>query len=98
MCVLSFDTEEEAIARANDTEFGLAAGVFTRDMARAHRVVGQLQAGSCWINAYNLTPVELPFGGFKSSGIGRENALAALDHYSQIKAVYVETGNVESPY
>ncbi|WP_163269062.1 betaine-aldehyde dehydrogenase [Chelativorans alearense] len=98
MCVFSFDTEEEAIARANDTEFGLAAGVFTRDMARAHRVVGQLQAGSCWINAYNLTPVELPFGGFKSSGIGRENALAALDHYSQIKAVYVETGNVESPY
>ncbi|WP_159593731.1 betaine-aldehyde dehydrogenase [Chelativorans xinjiangense] len=98
MCVFSFDTEEEAIARANDTEFGLAAGVFTSDMARAHRVVGQLQAGSCWINAYNLTPVELPFGGFKSSGIGRENALAALDHYSQIKAVYVETGNVESPY
>lgn len=98
MCVFSFETEEEAIARANDTEFGLAAGVFTRDLARAHRVVGRLQAGSCWINAYNLTPVELPFGGVKNSGIGRENALTALDHYSQIKAVYVETGDVESPY
>ncbi|MDZ5698399.1 betaine-aldehyde dehydrogenase [Chelativorans sp. M5D2P16] len=98
MSVLSFGTEEEAVARANDTEFGLAAGVFTRDMARAHRVIGALQAGTCWINTYNLTPIELPFGGFKNSGVGRENALAALDHYSQIKAVYVETGDVESPY
>ncbi|MFC6487580.1 betaine-aldehyde dehydrogenase [Nitratireductor sp. GCM10026969] len=98
MSVFSFDTEEEAVTRANDTEFGLAAGVFTRDMARAHRVIGALQAGTCWINTYNLTPVELPFGGFKNSGVGRENALAALDHYSQIKAVYVETGDVESPY
>ncbi|WP_309084132.1 betaine-aldehyde dehydrogenase [Chelativorans sp.] len=98
MCVFSFETEEEAIKRANDTEFGLAAGVFTRDLARAHRVIAQLEAGTCWINSYNLTPVELPFGGMKSSGIGRENALAALDHYSQIKSVYVETGDVSSPY
>ncbi|WEX07773.1 betaine-aldehyde dehydrogenase [Chelativorans sp. AA-79] len=98
MCVLAFDSEEEVIARANGTEFGLAAGVFTRDLARAHRVVGELQAGTCWINAYNLTPVELPFGGVKNSGLGRENAVAALDHYSQIKSVYVETGDVESPY
>lgn len=98
MSVLSFETEEEVIARANDTEFGLAAGVFTRDMARAHRVIAELQAGTCWINTYNLTPVELPFGGVKNSGIGRENALVALDHYSQLKSVYVETGDVESPY
>ncbi|WP_173931216.1 betaine-aldehyde dehydrogenase [Chelativorans sp. Marseille-P2723] len=98
MCVFTFETEEEVIARANDTEFGLSAGVFTRDLARAHRVVGEVQAGTCWINTYNLTPVELPFGGVKSSGIGRENALAALDHYTQIKSVYVETGNVDSPY
>lgn len=98
MCVLSFESEQEVVARANDTEFGLAAGVFTRDLARAHRVIAALQAGTCWINTYNLTPVELPFGGVKSSGIGRENALAALDHYSQLKSVYVETGNVESPY
>ncbi|WP_274424942.1 betaine-aldehyde dehydrogenase [Chelativorans sp. YIM 93263] len=98
MCVFSFDTEEEAIERANDTAFGLSAGVFTRDMARAHRVVAELQAGTCWINAYNLTPIELPFGGVKDSGMGRENALAALDHYTQIKSVYVETGDVDSPY
>lgn len=98
MSVLRFSGEDEAIVRANDTEFGLAAGVFTRDMARAHRVIGQLKAGSCWINAYNLTPVEIPFGGYGQSGIGRENALAALGHYSQLKSVYVETGKVESPY
>jgi betaine-aldehyde dehydrogenase len=98
MSVLSFETEDEVIARANDTEFGLAAGVFTRDIKRGHRVIGELQAGTCWINAYNLTPVEIPFGGVKQSGIGRENALAALSHYSQIKSVYVEMGDVASPY
>lgn len=98
MSVLSFDYEDEVIARANDTEFGLAAGVFTKDLPRAHRVIGDLQAGTCWINAYNLTPVEMPFGGFKQSGIGRENSLAALELYSQLKSVYVETGDVASPY
>jgi betaine-aldehyde dehydrogenase len=98
MSVLAFRSEDEAIARANDTVFGLSAGVFTRDMARAHRVVAALQAGTCWINSYNLTPVEIPFGGTKQSGIGRENSLAALAHYSQLKTVYVETGDVASPY
>lgn len=98
MSVLSFESEDEVIERANDTPFGLAAGVFTKDLPRAHRVIGQIKAGTCWINAYNLTPVEMPFGGMKQSGIGRENALAALGHYSQIKTVYVETGNVESLY
>jgi betaine-aldehyde dehydrogenase len=98
MSVLSFSEEAEAIARANDTEFGLSAGVFTRDLARAHRVIADLQAGTCWINHYNLSPAEIPFGGVKQSGIGRENSLAALGHYSQIKTVYVETGDVDSPY
>jgi betaine-aldehyde dehydrogenase len=98
MSVLSFSEEDEVVRRANDTEFGLAAGIFTRDLPRAHRVIAELQAGTCWINNYNLTPVELPFGGYKQSGIGRENALAALSHYSQIKSVYVETGDVVSPY
>jgi betaine-aldehyde dehydrogenase len=98
MSVLSFRDEDDAIRRANATEFGLAAGVFTRDMARAHRVIAALQAGTCWINSYNLTPVEIPFGGIKQSGMGRENALAALAHYSQLKSVYVETGDVISPY
>ncbi|MCR5858838.1 betaine-aldehyde dehydrogenase [Mesorhizobium sp. J428] len=98
MSVLAFDEEDEVIARANDSEFGLSAGVFTQDMARAHRVVADLQAGTLWINHYNLSPVEIPFGGAKSSGIGRENSLEALRHYSQVKSVYVETGKVESPY
>lgn len=98
MSVLEFSEEDEVIERANDTVFGLAAGVFTADIQRGHRVIGQLKAGTCWINAYNLTPVEVPFGGYKQSGIGRENGIAALRHYSQIKTVYVEMGRVESPY
>ncbi|MGB3500278.1 MAG: betaine-aldehyde dehydrogenase [Mesorhizobium sp.] len=98
MSLLAFDEEDEVIARANDSEFGLSAGVFTNDMARAHRVAGELQAGTMWINHYNLSPVEMPFGGAKNSGIGRENSLEALRHYSQVKSVYVETGKVESPY
>lgn len=98
MSVLPFSQEDEVIERANDTEFGLSAGVFTRDLPRAHRVIAEIKAGSCWINHYNLAPAELPFGGFKQSGVGRENSLAALSHYSQLKSVYVETGDVESPY
>lgn len=98
MCVLDFETEEEAVARANATEFGLAAGVFTRDLARGHRVVAKLHAGTCWINTYNLTPIEMPFGGYKHSGIGRENGHAAVEHYTQTKSVYVETGDVGSAY
>ena len=76
----------------------LAAGVFTADLARAHRVIGQVQAGTCWINAYNLTPVEMPFGGAKRSGVGRENGHAAVEHYTQVKSVYVGMGPVDAPY
>ncbi|EEX13588.1 betaine aldehyde dehydrogenase [Citreicella sp. SE45] len=98
MSVLDFDTEEEAIARANATEYGLAAGVFTRDLARGHRVIGQLRAGSCFINSYNDAPVEAPFGGVKMSGVGRENSKAAIEHWSQMKSVYVRMGDVEAPF
>ena len=98
MCVLDFDDEDEVIARANATPFGLAAGVFTNDLTRAHRVAAQLQAGTCWINSYNLTPLEMPFGGVKLSGVGRENGRAAIEHYSQIKSVHVGMGAVEAPY
>jgi betaine-aldehyde dehydrogenase len=90
--------EADVLRRANDTPFGLAAGVFTKDLARAHRVVAALEAGICWINNYNVTPVELPFGGVKDSGIGRENGLAAIEHYTRRKSVYVELGDVASPY
>ncbi|EER15848.1 Betaine aldehyde dehydrogenase, putative [Perkinsus marinus ATCC 50983] len=90
MTVFSFNNEEEVIQRANDTEMGLAAGVFTKDLQRAHRVVQRLQAGTCWINNYNVTPSELPFGGHKQSGIGVENSVYAIDHYTQMKTVFVE--------
>ena len=98
MSILRFEGEGEVVARANDTAFGLAAGVFTRDLARAHRVVARLQAGTCWINTYNITPIQVPFGGVKQSGVGRENGLAALEHYTQRKSVYVELGAVPSPF
>jgi len=98
MTLLEFDSEDEVIARANDTPYGLSAGVFTRDLQRAHRVVRRLDAGTTWINTYNVTPIELPFGGVKQSGIGRENGSAAIEHYTQLKSVYVEMGDVEAPY
>jgi betaine-aldehyde dehydrogenase len=98
MAILAFDTEEEAVRRANDTPFGLSAGVFTRDLARGHRVIARLQAGTCWINNYNITPVEIPFGGVKQSGVGRENGHAAIEHFTQRKTVYVELGDVDTPY
>ncbi|WP_425418035.1 betaine-aldehyde dehydrogenase [Oricola indica] len=98
MSVLDFEDDDEVIARANATEFGLAAGVFTADLTRAHRAVARLQAGTCWINTYNLTPAGMPFGGVKASGFGRENAAAAIDAYSQVKSVYVGLEPVDSPY
>ncbi|MDW5314353.1 betaine-aldehyde dehydrogenase [Rhizobium sp. PL01] len=98
MCVLDFDSEDDVIARANGTEFGLSAGVFTSDLTRAHRVVDRLEAGTLWINTYNLAPVEVPFGGSKQSGFGRENSLAALNHYTELKSVYVAMSPVQSPY
>lgn len=98
MSVLSFKDEEEVISRANDTQFGLSAGVFTKDLSRGHRVIGQLEAGSCWINTYNLAPVEAPFGGSKASGVGRENSKEAINHYSQVKSVYVAMAKPEAPF
>lgn len=98
MTVLDFTDEADVIARANATAFGLSAGVFTHDLTRAHRVVAALQAGSCWINSYNICPIELPFGGNKQSGIGRENGRAAIEHYTQLKSVYVAMEPIDAPY
>ncbi len=98
MAVLDFEREEEVIERANGTEFGLAAGVFTNDLTRAHRVIARLEAGTCWINTYNITPIELPFGGNKQSGLGRENGRAAIEHYTQLKSVYVAMEPIDAPY
>jgi betaine-aldehyde dehydrogenase len=98
MAVLDFEDEADVLARANDTEFGLAAGVFTSDLTRAHRVAAGFEAGTCYINTYNDAPVEAPFGGTKQSGVGRENSKAAIAHYSQIKSVYVRMGDLEAPF
>ncbi|MDB5849640.1 MAG: betaine aldehyde dehydrogenase [Rhodoferax sp.] len=98
LALLVFDDEAEVVQRANATRFGLAAGVFTRDGTRAHRVAASLKAGICWINNYNITPIEIPFGGAGESGIGHENSMVALEHYTQLKTVYVELGQVACGY
>ncbi|MEF8833789.1 MAG: betaine-aldehyde dehydrogenase [Halofilum sp. (in: g-proteobacteria)] len=98
MSVLTFTDEADVIRRANETEYGLAAGLFTRDLARAHRVAAELQAGVVWVNNYNVTPIEMPFGGVKGSGIGRENGHAAIEFYTQRKSVYVELQGVDCAY
>ena len=98
MSVLRFNNEAEVIKRANDTTFGLAAGVFTQDINRAHRVISKLQAGICWINSWGDSPAEMPVGGYKQSGIGRENGPETLKHYTQVKSVFIRLDNVESPF
>ncbi|MAF17244.1 MAG: betaine-aldehyde dehydrogenase [Marinomonas sp.] len=98
MSVLSFKDEDEAIRRANDTKYGLAAGVFTKDVSRAHRVIKQLEAGICWINTWGASPAEMPVGGYKESGIGRENGIETLRAYTQVKSVLVSMTDIPSPY
>tara|TARA_R110002094_G_scaffold181370_3_gene159323 strand:+ start:2681 stop:4138 length:1458 start_codon:yes stop_codon:yes gene_type:complete len=98
MAVLDFEDEDDVMTRANDTEFGLAAGVFTNDLTRAHRVAARFEAGTCYINSYNDAPVEAPFGGAKVSGVGRENSSAAIEYYSQLKSVFVRMDAVEAPF
>lgn len=95
--IMTFDTEEDVIERANNTKLGLACGMFTKDLQRAHRVAARLEAGNCWINNYNLLPPGVPFGGYKQSGLGRENGAATVEYYTQLKTVYVEAGDVDSP-
>ncbi|EFC85248.1 aldehyde dehydrogenase [Parafrankia sp. EUN1f] len=87
--VAPFDTEQEAVALANDTEFGLAAGVWTRDVGRAHRVSDEIRAGVVWVNIYGWFDVAVPFGGFRASGYGKEHGIEALDAYLQTKAVWM---------
>lgn len=98
MSILTYESEEEVIARANNTNFGLAAGLVTRDLARAHRVIHQLEAGICWINTWGESPAEMPVGGYKHSGVGRENGISTLEHYTQIKSVQVELGDFSSVF
>ena len=89
MSILTFNDEKEVISRANCTNFGLAAGIFTSNIALAHKVSHKLHTGICWINTYGNSPVEMPVGGYKNSGIGRENGVDTLNEYTQIKSIYV---------
>ncbi|PCE69277.1 betaine-aldehyde dehydrogenase [Salinivibrio sp. YCSC6] len=98
MSVLRFSDEEEVIRRANNTHYGLAAGIFTQNLSRAHRVIHQLEAGICWVNTWGDSPAEMPVGGYKQSGIGRENGVETLTHYTQTKSVLIELGDFASPY
>lgn len=98
MSVLKFSDEAEVIERANDTDYGLAAGVFTQNLSRAHRVIHKIQAGICWVNAWGDSPAEMPVGGYKQSGIGRENGVETLKYYTQTKSVLVQLSDFESPY
>ncbi|PVY76372.1 betaine aldehyde dehydrogenase [Tamilnaduibacter salinus] len=98
LSLLTFRDEDEVVSRANSTPFGLAAGVFTRDLNRGHRMAAALDAGIVWLNEYNLTPIEMPFGGIKQSGIGKENSRRAFEHYTRLKTVYVAEGDVDAPY
>lgn len=96
MSILTYDDEEEAIRRANNTQFGLAAGVVTADLAKAHRTVHHLEAGICWINTWGESPAQMPVGGYKQSGVGRENGITTLAHYTRIKSIQIELNKFTS--
>jgi len=95
MAVLPFGDEAEVVARANATPYGLSGAVFSRDLARANRVANSIEAGSVWINDYGTLPESVPFGGYKRSGIGRENGYHSIEHYTQVKMIYTNLGEVE---
>jgi len=90
LATIEFADLDEAISRANESEYGLAAGIWTRDIKKAHYVARRLQAGTVWVNTYNVYDTAVPFGGYKQSGYGREMGMHALEHYTQVKSVWVD--------
>ncbi len=97
LAVTAFDSEAEAVALANGVAYGLAAGVWTRDLSRAHRVSRRLQAGTVWVNGYRYTTPQSPFGGYKASGLGRESGVDAIGEYLQTKSVWIDLGDTGEP-
>jgi betaine-aldehyde dehydrogenase len=98
MAIFSFVEEAEVIRRANHTPYGLAAGLVTQDLNTAHRVIHQLQAGICWINTWGESAAEMPVGGYKQSGVGRENGIETLKAYTRNKSIQVELGEFASVF
>jgi acyl-CoA reductase-like NAD-dependent aldehyde dehydrogenase len=90
LAIVEFADPDDAVAKANDSQYGLAAGVWTRDIKKAHNVAARLQAGTVWVNTYNVYDTAAPFGGYKQSGFGREMGMHALEHYTQTKTVWVD--------
>jgi aldehyde dehydrogenase (NAD+) len=89
VCVLPFSDIEEVLQEANNSDYGLAAGIWTKDLQNAHKTASALKAGTVWINCYNVFDAASPFGGYKQSGYGREMGKQALDLYTQTKSVWV---------
>jgi len=94
-----FHDEDEVVRMANGTPYGLAAGVWTRDLSRAHRMARRLQAGAVWVNTYRALTFNSPFGGYKSSGPGRQNGAEAIAQYLQTKSVWCELSDeIQDPF
>ena len=99
LSVIPFDSEEEVVELANDSEFGLAAGIWTNDVKRSHRMARAIESGIVWINTYRTSTPNSPFGGFKNSGIGRENGIDAIYDYMQTKSVIMELSDeISDPF
>jgi aldehyde dehydrogenase (NAD+) len=90
--VIKFKDEDEAVAIANDSRFGLGSGVWTSDIGRAHRMAERIHAGTVWVNCYRVVSYMSPFGGYKDSGLGRENGIETMSEYLQTKSVWINTG------